>query len=187
VLQPFATTLVEVLDAEVMIHLAAAEEVVDDDKDRVAESDSCLLLAAAGGEPTVLRSEVGAPASAERVGGFNQSRTQLDVAFASPATLALAGALQVARAHPAHVARCAALGKRRMSVPISATRISAMRCPMPGMVSKRSSASAKGRIRSAISALTRATPSSNAFDVAQLLGEQETLVSLHPTGQSSLQ
>src|SRR6202022_4408907 len=78
----------------------AAEQVVDDDQDGVAESDGGLLLAAAGGEPTVLRSQVGASASTERMGGFDQSCPQPDVAFASPATLALAGALLVARAHP---------------------------------------------------------------------------------------
>ena len=67
-LETFAATLVEVLDAEVVVDLAAAEEVVDDDQDGVAESDRRLLLAAAGGEPTILRSEVGSPTSAERVG-----------------------------------------------------------------------------------------------------------------------
>src|SRR5229473_5084422 len=71
-LEAFAATFVEVLDAEVVIHLAAAEQVVDDDQDGMAESNGRLLLAAAGSEPTVLRGEVGAPTSAERVGRFDQ-------------------------------------------------------------------------------------------------------------------
>src|SRR5260370_31862892 len=65
----------------------------------MAESDGRLLLAAASSEPTVLRGEVGAPTSAERVGRFNQRCPEPDVPFPGPARLALAGALLVARAH----------------------------------------------------------------------------------------
>jgi hypothetical protein len=74
VLQALAPTLIEVLDPEIVIHLAAAEQVVDDDQDGVAERDGRLLLAAAGGEPTILRHEVGPPAATERMGRFDQSR-----------------------------------------------------------------------------------------------------------------
>jgi hypothetical protein len=74
VLQALAATLVEVLDPEVLVDLAAAEEVVHDDEDGVAESNRGLLLAAPGGEPTILGSEVRAPATTERMGRFDQSR-----------------------------------------------------------------------------------------------------------------
>jgi hypothetical protein len=72
VLEAFAPTLVEVLDPEIVIHLAAAEQVVDDDQDGVAQSNGRLLLAAASGEPTVLRSKVRASAATERVGCFDE-------------------------------------------------------------------------------------------------------------------
>jgi hypothetical protein len=42
-LETFAATLVEVLDPKVVVHLAAAEQVVHDDQDGVAESDGRLL------------------------------------------------------------------------------------------------------------------------------------------------
>jgi hypothetical protein len=55
VFQAFAATLVEVLDPEVVIDLTAAQQVLDDDQDGVAESDGRLLLAAASSEPTCVR------------------------------------------------------------------------------------------------------------------------------------
>src|SRR5712692_17896 len=53
---------------------------------------------------------------------------------------------------PAHEARCAALGKRLMSRPISAASTSVVRRPTPGMVSSRSRAASCSRNRSAIAA-----------------------------------
>jgi hypothetical protein len=44
VLQAFAATLVEVLDPEVVIHLAAAEEAVDDDQDRWPSATAAFFL-----------------------------------------------------------------------------------------------------------------------------------------------
>ena len=57
-----------------------------------------------------------------------------------------------------------------------------MRCPMPGMVSNRSSASAKGRMRSEISALTRVMPSSSASMWHSCSVRSAALADLHRTG-----
>ncbi len=73
-LDTFATILVEMCDAEILIHVTAAVQVVDDDQDGVTERDDCLLLAAPGGEPTILGSEGTSPGPAERMGRFDQSR-----------------------------------------------------------------------------------------------------------------
>src|SRR5215211_2128405 len=55
---------------------------------------------------------------------------------------------------PAQDARWLALGKRAMSVPISATSASATYRPTPGIVSRRPIAGSSSRTRSATSVLT---------------------------------
>ena len=43
-LQAFAATLVEVLDAEVVVHLAAAEQVIDDDQNGVPRATAAFFF-----------------------------------------------------------------------------------------------------------------------------------------------
>src|SRR5215216_664239 len=61
---------------------------------------------------------------------------------------------------PAQEARCWALGKRLMSVPSAASRISAARWPTPGIVSRRTMASWSAVSHWSIAPLTRAMASS---------------------------
>jgi hypothetical protein len=61
---------------------------------------------------------------------------------------------------PAHDANCRSLGNRVMSAPISAITTSAVRRLMPGIVSSRSTADAKGAIVFSTAALRRSTVSS---------------------------
>ena len=67
VLDAFAPTLVEVLDAQVVIHVAAAEQVVDDDSLR-AEVDFCIAAGVDGLVVPALASEFMVLAPEERQG-----------------------------------------------------------------------------------------------------------------------
>ena len=51
-LKPCTTIVVEVVDAEILVHLGSGEQAIDDDQDRVAECHGGLLLAAAGSKPS---------------------------------------------------------------------------------------------------------------------------------------
>jgi hypothetical protein len=92
--------LVEVRDAELMVGLAAGEDVVDDDQDRVPERDERPLLAAPGGDAAILGGQVGILGLAGDVGDRDQRLAQRLVALARLAAQPLAAALGVAGAHP---------------------------------------------------------------------------------------
>ena len=65
-LNTLATAFVEVIDTEVLIDLVfTAEQVVDDDEERVPEGDGGFLLIPAGGQATVLSCQVRTSAAAQ--------------------------------------------------------------------------------------------------------------------------
>ena len=145
---------------------------------RVGDGDDRPLLAAAGGQAAILGGEVGALGARGGLGGLDQRRAQPGVALAGPAAQALAGALVVAGAQPAQEARCPARGEARACpAPISATMISAIRRPTPGIVVQpRRASSSKGRIalRDLGAQLARSRrPESRCAPAA---GDQEALV-----------
>ena len=150
-----AVPLIEVAATEVTVGVVVApEQVVGDDQDGVPDRARRLLATATGGEPAVLRGEVSVPGPGRRLRHLDQGGLEPPVAPARPPAAALAGSLVAARAHPGQDARWAVVGNRSMSVTISATRISAVRRPTPGIVSSRPMASTNGAVRSRISALT---------------------------------
>src|SRR5438067_10456633 len=76
---------------------------------------------------------------------------------------------------PAQEARWAAVGNLVISRPISATMVSAVRRPTPGMESRRLSASSTGRSRCPTSAVELFDELIQGVQMCQLLGEQEAL------------
>jgi transcriptional regulator with XRE-family HTH domain len=66
-LDALATTLIEVEDAKILIHLRSSEQVVDDDQNGVAKRDGSFLLSAPSSQTTILRSRVRTAASTKRM------------------------------------------------------------------------------------------------------------------------
>ena len=121
----------------VAVRLLALDHVVGHDQHRVGDRENRALLAAPRRQPPVLRTEIGAFGARGGVAGLHQGGPQEAIALAGLARRAFAGAFMVAGATPAQEARWSALGKRVISVPISATIISAVRRATPGIVSSR--------------------------------------------------
>src|SRR5688572_19519621 len=69
-----------------------------DAQDAVCDGGDGFLVAAASGQALILARKVGVLAACGGVGGFDEPGSEPDVAFASLAALALAGAFVVARA-----------------------------------------------------------------------------------------
>ena len=62
-LDAFTTTLIEVVNAEILVDLVVvAEQVVHDDQDGMPERDGSFLLSAPSSQPTILSGQVGAAA-----------------------------------------------------------------------------------------------------------------------------
>src|SRR5947207_1257922 len=91
--------LVEVQGAEVLEWLPAAEDVVDDDENRVANGKSGFLESDAWDQAVQLGCKVGLSPTG-RVAGFDQSDPQPGAPLSGAATFPLAGALAIPRAHP---------------------------------------------------------------------------------------
>ena len=86
---------------------------------------AALFLPAPGRQPAVLRREVGALRPRRRVGRLDQQRPQPGAALARLAARRLPALSWLPGHIPAQDARWPAVGKRLMSVPISATSASA--------------------------------------------------------------
>src|SRR6266511_2305056 len=114
----------------------------------MADGDRRAFLAPPGPQPAVLGREIRVLGPARRLRGFDEPRAQVGAALAGLAAAPLAGTLVIPGAIPAQAARCAAVGKRLLSGPISARMISAPRRATPGIVSSWASAPSKGRRRS---------------------------------------
>lgn len=129
-------TLVEVGGAEVDVGAVVGQQVGDDHQQAVADGHRGLLGAAACAAWTRAARTHGLPL---RV-----------------LPLRRLPALSLWPGHmPAREAKWPAVGKRLRSTPISASSTSAMRRPMPGRAARRAINSSKGRMRSAISVLSR--------------------------------
>src|SRR5690242_12770863 len=119
VARPVATALVEVGGGWLLVALAMAQHVVDDDQQAVADGDEGLLPTVAGHKPPVVAGQGGAP----RLLGPHRATRRLDqgtpqplAALTGPAAPALAGALVVPGAHPrpgGQVGRAGEAGKLR--------------------------------------------------------------------------
>src|SRR5207249_3348165 len=91
--------LVEIVRSEIGVIHRVAQEVIGDDQDGVADGDDGLLLAAAGDEAVVQRSEIGLSRSAAGVCGLDKRGAEPGVAFARLARFAFASTLVVTRTH----------------------------------------------------------------------------------------
>ena len=88
---------------------------------------------------------------------------------------------------PAQEARCPGVANLSMSVPISATIVSAVRRPTPGIVSITCSTSLCWRTRRATSASSLSTSASKVLRPSQLGGQHEALVRPHDAEQRLFQ
>jgi hypothetical protein len=76
--------------AEIGVLHRVAQHVVGDGQDGVADRYDCFLLAAAGDETVVLRSEVGVAGSTAGVRGLDERAAEPGITLARLATLAFA-------------------------------------------------------------------------------------------------
>ena len=123
--------------AEFPIRLVVDEDRKHTAQDGVGDGDNRALFPPAGGQPAEERRQRGLLGMRGTVGQLHEPGPQRLFPLRvfperrCPALASLPGAT------PAHAARRAAVPKRLISVPISATIISAPRRSTPGMVSKR--------------------------------------------------
>jgi len=94
--------------------------VPDGDQEAVSDGDQRAFLAAACGQTTISGLQVRVLGASCRGCRFTEGAAQPRVAVAGGATVVFAGRFVVARTMPAQEARCLAVGKRAMLVPISA-------------------------------------------------------------------
>jgi hypothetical protein len=94
-----------------------------DHQDGVGHRDDRFLVPTSALDPSVVGGQVG-PFATGGVGRLAQRGSSPSGALAGLARADLAGRLACARAQPAQLASCPAVGKRVMSVPISATMTS---------------------------------------------------------------
>ena len=158
----------EPVAAEVVVVAVVGEQVPADDQDRVADGDGGFAVshaswrAASTGRRGRCR-VVWRAAEAHSVRISPSHRLPLVVVpdRRLPPVMLLPGHI------PAHDARCAAVGKRVMSTPISAMMHSAARLPTPVMVSSRSRAVTKGTITRSTSASSVGDGGFEVVDVVQ--------------------
>ena len=146
--------LVEVVDAELPVRAAGAQDVVDHDQQAVRHGDNRLLAPPTPSDAPELRMEVAGlgadagPGDLPRI-ALSQTLPRLTGPFSRlPALCLLLGHT------PAHEARCPALGQRPISVPISARMAAAAIALIPGIVCSNATASANGAKQRSISACT---------------------------------
>jgi hypothetical protein len=125
----------EEVAAKVGIELPAREERMDDLQLRVRDRDDGSLVPTAAADTPVLRLQVAVLAGrAER--RLDQRSPQPRTAFRCSAVLPFPALSLLPGHRPAHDAKWRLVGKRVMSVPISAITTSAVRRWIPGMVSR---------------------------------------------------
>ena len=166
--------------------LVVAEEMPDDHQDGSADRDDGFLLAASSGDPSVAFAEEGV-GLAGADGGFTEDPGQVGIAVAGrPVALCRPADSLTPGANRAHEHRCAAVGNRVMSIPISARITQAACCPMPGISSSRAAASAKGAISASIRS-SRAAMSASTWSIrASILDSKNPWWSLNrPVNASS--
>ena len=112
--------LVEVVAAQVVVGLAGGEQMPDDDQDRVSNGHRGTPRSPPSPYTGVLRAKVGVFGASSGMSGFDEGDAEPFGAVTGPPRAVLAGRLVVAWDMPAQLARCPAVGKRDMSVPISA-------------------------------------------------------------------
>jgi hypothetical protein len=86
-------SLVEGVGPQIAVDRSLCEQVVDDDQDGMGDSDSRLRPAAAGGQSSVLRRQIGALGPSSSVCGLDQAGPQPGASLAGPAAAAVSGAL----------------------------------------------------------------------------------------------
>jgi hypothetical protein len=136
------------------VGLPGREHVPASGEDVVGDGDGGLLVATAVGDLAVALGEVALVGAGGGAGALGQRLAQPFGALAGLGGLALAGRLALAGTEPGPrgevLGARSALGKRLMSVPISATMTSAARRSTPGIVRSSSTAGAKGAISSSM-------------------------------------
>jgi len=114
------------------------QKLVEDDKQAVSDRGGRSIGTPSRCQAAVLSFEVAVLGAASGAGSLGQRATQPAVAFGGGRAFSDAGRLLIAGQIPAHDAKCPAVGKRLISVPISATTFSIVRWLTPGIASRRS-------------------------------------------------
>ena len=120
----------------------------------MADGDHRFLVTAMAFDPIVAGLQRRLPRAGRGKAGFNQGAPQIPIAVAQPASATFAGTLVLTLGQiAAQRHRCAAVGKRPMSAPVSTRIVVALRRATPGIVTRRASSASKGRSCSSISAV----------------------------------
>jgi hypothetical protein len=123
------------IGAQVVVELVAFQHSVGRHQHGVRDRDLSPAHPTPFRQPGMLDSEIVlAVHPAYRTGGLDEHRGQPFVPCRFPAGICRPADSFIAGATPAHAARCAAVGNRVMSAPVSATIVSATFGPTPGMV-----------------------------------------------------
>src|SRR5215831_2450958 len=130
--------------AEVLIHRAVLEHVVDGGKDRGDDGHDRLLGAAPGFEAIKLGLQVAAFLFYRSPGALRQRGLKPGSALTLTIGSTFAGALVIARTYASPGDEMWAEGNRLMSMPISETMTCALRFLMPGIDMINSTAARKG-------------------------------------------
>ena len=112
--------------AEVLVGLLSVQDVEGGHQDRVGDGDGGLGGAAASAKASVLGGQVGIAGAGGGLCGLGEMGAKPLGSLAGGAGAAFAGGLVVGQ-RPAQLARCLAVGNMVMSIPISATIVSAVR------------------------------------------------------------
>ena len=139
----------EIVRAKVAVCGGPGQHMPDDHNEGVGGGGSSFLaalLAEAAVEAAELGTDVGAGAP-RGPGALGEDLAELLVARVLPERCRPADSLLPGH-KPAHDARCAAVGNRLMSTPISEMTTCAERSPIPGIVASSAVCWAKGRVAS---------------------------------------
>jgi hypothetical protein len=137
--------LVEMHWPEIAIGEPALEHVVQADQQGMRDGHESALGSSSALQTTELCRQVGVFGSTRSPSGLYQGTPQPATTLATRTPLRLVRSLLPGQI-PAQDDRCAAVGKRDMSLPISAKTFWALRWAKPGLVIASPSASSKGRL-----------------------------------------